>query len=300
VTETATLYDVTLSVLQTYEKPALSGRHLLRLVPASLPGEQDIVVSALTIRPDPDDRRDFRDFFGNGAVETAFGKPHDSIEFRMTARVRRLARRQRSAASSLLDALPGELAAVRSLDPTAPHHFLAASPHVPKTPAISAYARKVATARRGTQEIAEALGRALHADMRFDAKATTVDTPIAEAFANRHGVCQDFSHIMIAGLRSLGIPAGYVSGFLRTNPPKGRPRLQGADATHAWVRFWCGREGGWAEYDPTNAVFAGDDHIVIARGRDYFDVAPVKGVLRTAGAQSSKHSVDVIRVGAAD
>ena len=89
--------------------------------------------------------------------------------------------------------------------------------------------------------------------MRYDPDATEVDTPLAEAFAARHGVCQDFSHIMIAGLRSLGIPAGYVSGFLRTMPPPGKPRLEGADAMHAWVRAWCGAEAGWIEYDPTNA-----------------------------------------------
>ena len=97
-------------------------------------------------------------------------------------------------------------------------------------------------------------------------------------------------------MRGIGIPAGYVSGFLRTTPPKGRPRLEGADAMHAWVRAWCGPEMGWVEYDPTNAVIAGEDHIVVARGRDYFDIAPVKGVLRTAGEHTSTQSVDVIPV----
>ena len=136
----------------------------------------------------------------------------------------------------------------------------------------------------------------MHSDMKFDAKATDVDTPIADAFANRHGVCQDFSQIMICALRSIGVPAGYVSGFLRTIPPEGKPRLQGADAMHAWVRVRCGGKGGWAEYDPTNAIFAGADHVVIARGRDYSDVAPVKGILRTSGKQSSKHAVDMVLV----
>jgi len=97
-------------------------------------------------------------------------------------------------------------------------------------------------------------------------------------------------------LRTAGVPAGYVSGFLRTIPPKGQPRLQGADAMHAWVRAWCGLEVGWVEYDPTNAVFSGTDHIIIARGRDYSDVAPVKGVLRTSGQQDADHAVDVIEV----
>jgi transglutaminase-like putative cysteine protease len=99
---------------------------------------------------------------------------------------------------------------------------------------------------------------------------------------------------MIACLRGIGIPAGYVSGFLRTTPPPGQPRLEGADAMHAWVRAWCGMETGWVEVDPTNALMVANDHIVIARGRDYADVAPVKGVLRTAGSQTTEQAVDVV------
>jgi transglutaminase-like putative cysteine protease len=102
---------------------------------------------------------------------------------------------------------------------------------------------------------------------------------------------------MISCLRGVGIPAGYVSGFLRTIPPEGKPRLEGADAMHAWVRAWCGEEMGWIEFDPTNAVLAGEDHIVIARARDYFDVAPVRGVTRSAGAHTSSQAVDVVPVG---
>jgi transglutaminase-like putative cysteine protease len=103
---------------------------------------------------------------------------------------------------------------------------------------------------------------------------------------------------MIACLRGVGVPAGYVSGFLRTIPPPGEARLEGADAMHAWVRAWCGSETGWVEFDPTNAVVVGTDHILVARGRDYGDVAPVKGVLRTAGAQKIEHAVDVVAVAA--
>jgi transglutaminase-like putative cysteine protease len=138
------------------------------------------------------------------------------------------------------------------------------------------------------------LGEALHEELRFDADATTVDTPVEEAFTARHGVCQDFAHIMIGCLREVGIPAAYVSGFLRTEPPPGCERLEGADAMHAWVRAWCGPTLGWVEYDPTNGVTVANDHIVVAHGRDYSDVAPVRGVLRTAGAQQSAQYVDVI------
>jgi transglutaminase-like putative cysteine protease len=140
----------------------------------------------------------------------------------------------------------------------------------------------------------KAIGEALHRDMVFDSKATTVDTSPEEAFAGKRGVCQDFAHIMIACLRGVGMPAGYVSGFLRTIPPKGKPRLSGADAMHAWVRGWCGAETGWVEFDPTNNLLVQNDHVVIGRGRDYSDVAPVKGVMRTAGSQTSEQAVDVI------
>jgi len=101
---------------------------------------------------------------------------------------------------------------------------------------------------------------------------------------------------MIAGLRGLGIPAGYVSGFLRTNPPAGQARLEGSDAMHAWVRVWCGQHMGWVEFDPTNAMIAGADHISIGKGRDYADVSPIVGVLRTHGSHETSQSVDVIRL----
>jgi transglutaminase-like putative cysteine protease len=163
---------------------------------------------------------------------------------------------------------------------------------------MTLYARDAIVPGMTTLDAVRALGLALHRDMKFDPDATTVDTPPAEAFARRHGVCQDFAQVMIACLRGAGIPAGYVSGFLRTNPPPGKARLEGADAMHAWVRAWCGGQTGWVEFDPTNAIAAGTDHIVVARGRDYGDVAPVKGVLRIAGEQTTEHAVDVIPVDA--
>jgi transglutaminase-like putative cysteine protease len=141
----------------------------------------------------------------------------------------------------------------------------------------------------------ELMGR-VRRDFRYDPEATEVSTPIREAFAQRHGVCQDFAHIMIAGLRGLGLPAAYVSGYLRTIPPPGQPRLEGADATHAWVMIWCGPETGWIGLDPTNDLIVGDDHIITATGRDYADVSPLDGVLVGPGSQKLDVKVDVIPV----
>ena len=121
--------------------------------------------------------------------------------------------------------------------------------------------------------------------MIYDGDATEVDTPAIDAFKDGRGVCQDFSHIMIGALRSLGIPAGYVSGLIRTIPPKGRPRLEGADAMHAWVMAWCGARAGWVEFDPTNDVLAGQDHILVARGRS---PAEAEAALQAAGGDLAR------------
>ena len=115
-----------------------------------------------------------------------------------------------------------------------------------------------------------------------------------EAFDAKRGVCQDFAQVMIAGMRGLGLPAQYVSGYIRTIPPPGKPRLQGADASHAWVSVWCGPMFGWLGLDPTNAIAEGDDHVVVARGRDYADVPPVEGVFVSSGEHELDVEVDVI------
>lgn len=286
------IYDIVLRLSHSYANPATGGRHLARLMPADLPGEQRLIAGHLDILPDPSERTDRSDFFGNRATDFAFRGAFDEVTLTLLARVDRRGPPPPGPSLPLAD-LPHSLTAVRSLGPEAPVHFRAASPLVPALAEISAYA--LAQSRPGMTALAAvtALGQALHRDMNYDPEATDVDTPMAEAFAARHGVCQDFSHVMIAGLRGLGIPAGYVSGLLRTTPPPGKPRLEGADAMHAWVRAWCGPQAGWVEYDPTNAVFAGENHIVVARGRDYSDVSPIKGVLRVSGSQSGRHSVDV-------
>jgi len=291
------IYDIGLRIAYDYDLPVNAGRHVLRLVPTNLPGEQEVVSQVLTIDPTCEERFEITDFFGNGAVEIAYRAPHERIVFDLTCRVDRHAPARGGVVSPLLKALGPEIAAVQSLAPSSPHHFLGRSPRVRPMPDMDAYASALVGDGMTAFGLVQVLAGALHRDMKFDPGATTVDTLPEEAFAGRHGVCQDFAHIMIACLRGAGVPAGYVSGFLRTIPPKGKARLSGADAMHAWVRAWCGREAGWVEYDPTNNLLVSDDHIVIARGRDYSDVSPVKGVLRTAGSQVSKQSVDVVPLG---
>lgn len=290
-------YDVKLRVLYRYENPASASRHLARLQPAEIPGIQRVAARALDVSPEPDERMLRRDFFGNEVAEIAFQEPHSEIAFELRSRVEVFEEVRGLDVSPRLKSLPDEIFSYRRLDARSPHHFTGPSVRSPIDPLVTAYAREVSQAEASTMAVVEAVGSAIHRDVAFDATATTVDTSMIEAFENGRGVCQDFSHIMISALRGIGIPAGYVSGFLRTDPPEGEARLEGADAMHAWVMAWCGHEVGWVEYDPTNAVFAGSGHIVVAHGRDYGDVSPVRGTMRITGAHSTSHEVDVVPVG---
>jgi transglutaminase-like putative cysteine protease len=130
----------------------------------------------------------------------------------------------------------------------------------------------------------------------FDPTATDVATPVDTAFKQRRGVCQDFAHVFIACLRSLKLPARYVSGYLETEPPPGKPRLTGADASHAWASLWCGMEAGWVDFDPTNNCLPSGRHITVAIGRDFLDVSPLRGVVYGTGEHTLKVAVDVIPV----
>ena len=290
------LYDIKLVIDYAFQAPAAGARQILHAMPMTIPGRQRLIAGSVDIDPEPSTRRDRDDFFGNRLTELAFSEPHSTIEIALKARVEVTGNGAPASISGDLAALLEALEAETDLGPRSPLHFLSASPYARPDHAIAQWAQGQSKPGRACSDTVADLGLALHREMRFDAEATTVDTPAAEAFAARHGVCQDFTHIMIIALRSLGIPAGYVSGYLRTLPPPGRERLEGADAMHAWVSAWCGPVVGWVEYDPTNAVFAGTDHIVVAYGRDYADVAPVRGAMRTAGGQTSNQSVDVAPV----
>ncbi len=286
-------YDIRLIVDYEYSHPVDSGRHLLRLSPLSIPHRQSVEYSTLAITPRPGEQHGRSDFFGNDVVEIAYRNAISQMRFEMEARVACLPSPAPSGAAARLADLARELSATGDLGPLSPCHLIDPSPRARPDPAIAAFARSVIGPDADVADAVVSLGEALHRTMIYDPEATNVDTPASASFALGRGVCQDFTHIMIVALRAVGIPAGYVSGFLRTDPPPGRPRLEGADAMHAWVRAWCGREAGYMEYDPTNATRAGEDHVVIAAGRDYADVAPVRGVMRSVGEHLTRQSVDM-------
>lgn len=292
-------YDITLRVDYAYDFASDHARNLLHLAPRVLPGRQGVLACQLSIDPAPQERRDGVDFFGNGVSWIAYHEPIDSISLSLAAQTQQTTPAMGMDLSPQLAGLQDEISAFQDLGPGSPHHFLGRSARVAPAPEITAFGLDHLEPGQSALQAVQAVGRALHGEMAFDAEATDARTPTAEAFAQRRGVCQDFSHVMIACLRGLGIPAGYVSGFLRTLPPPGQPRLEGADAMHAWVRAWCGADMGWVEFDPTNDTFARDDHIVVAYGRDYADVAPVRGTLRSTGGQHTEHAVDVVPLDAA-
>jgi transglutaminase-like putative cysteine protease len=182
-----------------------------------------------------------------------------------------------------------------SLDagPASPAAYLFPSPRIPLDPAIADWCAADLDPDRGVLEAAFALAGRIQREFAFDPSATLVDTPPRAAFDQRGGVCQDFAQIMISGLRAAGLPAAYVSGYLRTLPPPGQPRLVGADATHAWVLVWAGPDLGWIGVDPTNGIWMAEDHVVVAIGRDYADIAPIDGIVLGSGAQKMDVSVDV-------
>ena len=288
------LYDIRLHLHYDYAAAAGGGRHQIRVLPSTISGVQRVIAASLSFAPAPNERSDFSDFFGNNVTSIAFRDAHDALDIRMSARVSVSRPEPGLDVSPDIGRLRQELAAVRSLASASPHHFLAGSAHSGIDAAITTYARdSIAGSAAGT---AMNLCNRIHRDFTYDGDATTVRTRASDAFKLKRGVCQDFSHIMIAGLRGLGIPAGYVSGFLRTIPPKGKPRLEGADAMHAWVKVWCGRDASWQEFDPTNGMRASNDHITVGYGRDYSDVAPIVGVLKTTGGQVGEQAVDVIPV----
>ena len=290
------LYDLSMRIGYEYEVPVSGARHIVRIMPLGMGAGQRLIAGQITINPRPDERSDFTDFFENSAIEINFRAPHEKMEIRLQARVQVDTPPQQADFSPELTRISEETAQCWSLDPDSPHHFLGDSPRLTSSAEIAAWARSLVTPEMSVRQAAERLCSQIYHEFTYLPGATRVDTPAQIAFRLKKGVCQDFAHIMIVGLRALGIPAAYVSGYLRTIPPAGQERLEGADAMHAWVRVWCGRAMGWLEWDPTNDIPAGADHIRVGYGRDYSDVAPVVGILKSYGSHTTEQAVDVVPV----
>lgn len=291
------IYDVRQATIYHYNSAVTDAHHVLRLTPIDRPGQR-VHAAALDVAPVPIERREGRDFFGNRITWIKLDQQHDELTVRVAARIAV----ERSAAPEPAETPAWEevrAAAATSSDfsARAPAHFLFPSRLVSLDPEIRAYAAESFPAGRPVLEGAAELMSRIKTDFVYELGATTATTTPPMSFALRRGVCQDFSHVMISGLRGLGLPAAYVSGYLRTGQLPDQNKLEGADAMHAWVMAWCGEEAGWIGLDPTNDMLAGDDHLVLAIGRDYPDVAPIDGVIVAAGGQRIEVSVQVTPLG---
>lgn len=289
-------FDVTHVTVYDWGGPAPVADCRLRLTPIER-RRQRVYATDLVIDPLPDHVVEEIDWFGNRVTRIAFRAPHSRLTLQATATVGvETLPPLDPKASPAWEEIARYAARSRGLAPDDPVHFVFPSRHVILTPSVTRWTAEIFTPGRPILEAVLALTKRIHAEFRYAPGVTDVATPLSRVFEERRGVCQDFAHVMIAGLRGLGLPAAYVGGYLRTLPPPGKPRLEGADAMHAWVEVWCGSVLGWIGLDPTNAVPAGDDHIVVAVGRDYADAAPVIGILSSSGEQGLSVAVDVIEV----
>lgn len=247
----------------------------------------------LSIRPHSDVVGKRTDYFGNQLHHFSIQESHRRLQVTSVSRVDVLGRSELPAEQS-----PAwEVVRDGLVAPADPVHldamqFVLDSPSAITSASLRTYAEPSFPAGRPILEAVRDLTHRIHTDFKYDPRATTVNTPLEEVLELRRGVCQDFAHLQIGCLRSLGLPARYVSGYLRTIPPPGKPRLVGADASHAWLSVFCGGCG-WVDVDPTNNCFVNKDHITIAWGRDYTDVCPIKGVFVGGGTHTMAVSVDV-------
>jgi transglutaminase-like putative cysteine protease len=286
------IYAVSHRTTYAYEDEVTFARCVLRLTPASS-NTQTVLENAVTITPAPSRRLQRIGPFGEETLTVVVDQPHKTLIIEARSRVDVHAARSELPFSEPWESVRARALASLALGPDGPASYLYPTRRAPLVPAITEYARASFPPRRPIVEAATELMARMYGDFIYDGDATEVSTPPSEAFEARRGVCQDFAHIMICGLRGLGLPTAYVSGYLRTLPPPGGVRLAGADATHAWVSAWCGEERGWIGFDPTNDQIVQDHHIVLATGRDYGDVAPIDGILLAPGEQTLKVEVDV-------
>ena len=288
-------YSVIHSTTYTHGALASAAWQSLHLQPRN-DAVQHCASFELQVAPHPTDLTSRFDYFGNKQHVFTLREPHKELTVTSRSVVRR------DDPSLPMPGLTTSMAQVPGLAQQAVieveytlEQYLHASPLVPLIPEALGVAEELGEgldpdtpAMQWLAIVGERFGQ----EFTFDREATRISTPIAQVITERRGVCQDFAHLLVSCLRQLGIPAAYVSGYLLTRPPEGRPRLIGADASHAWVSAYIPGTG-WVDYDPTNACFAGAGHIVVARGRDFFDVSPVKGLFSGGGDHTLETGVTV-------
>lgn len=296
----AVRYHVLHETRYDYGSPVSLSQQQLHLSPRILAWQQ-VEEQCVDIEPTPSWRRDGLDAFGNPVTWVAFHAPHDNLLIRSVMTI------------AVEPHLPGDLKnsppweAVRdrlAYDATDPQpadldatRFLFESPHVRIKHELADYAADCFPPGKPLLLCVQALMAKIFTEFTFDPEATTVSTPVLDVLENKRGVCQDFAHLMIACLRALGLAARYVSGYLLTRPPPGKPRLIGADASHAWVSVYVpGSEYGWVDFDPTNNLLPDTEHITLSFGRDFSDISPLRGIILGGGGAEPEVAVTVFPI----
>ncbi|NHC05247.1 transglutaminase-like putative cysteine protease [Azonexus fungiphilus] len=296
----AVRYHVLHETTYEYGSPISLSQQQLHLSPRFLPWQQ-VFEQRIDIAPAPTWRRDGLDAFGNPVSWISFHAPHDSLRIRSAMNIAVVP--HPTDAATLAASLPWDVLRERlAYDAQAPlvedleaTRFLFESPHVRVKHELAQYAADCFPPGTPVLVGAQALMAKIFAEFEFDPEATTVSTPVLEVLENKRGVCQDFAHLMIACLRALGLAARYVSGYLLTRPPPGKPRLIGADASHAWVSVYApGTGDDWVDFDPTNNLLPDTEHITLAIGRDFSDISPLRGIILGGGSAEPEVAVTVV------
>ncbi|MFN3869107.1 MAG: transglutaminase N-terminal domain-containing protein [Hyphomicrobiaceae bacterium] len=285
-------YDISHKTTYRYATPVVHSDQRLHLAPRAMPN-QTINAHALLIEPAPTHRRDGVDSFGNPISVLEIDREHSTFTVQATSRVTVVA----APRVELAQSMPWEDVAHLLRCGPPPHdidivQFTSSSRLTMPSLAIADFALQSFTPGRPVLEAAFDLTRRIFTEFRFDPTATDVSTPVTEVLRLKRGVCQDFSHLALAALRALRLPARYISGYLLTRPPPGVAKLRGADASHAWIAVWAPGHG-WVQFDPTNGIVPTDEHIAFAHGRDYDDINPVSGVILGGADHTVSVAVDV-------
>ena len=280
----------------TYPDPVSLCHNIVRLIPRST-NYQFCKKSDIIIEPEPDVLIEYDDFFGNRLVYFSIEKEHQQLSVHVISEIEKITpfQEQLPQYNSITWEEMCRLTRTLTLELLDVKQFIAATPMTTADDAIADYAHKAFTPGISLYEGSKNLMQHIFHDFKFESGFTTISTPLSLVMKERKGVCQDFAHLAIACLRSLGLPVRYVSGYIETIPPPGVEKLIGVDASHAWFSVYIPKNG-WVDFDPTNNMLPSNQHITIGWGRDYADITPLKGVIMSSGRHELKVSVDVRRV----
>ncbi|PAS97835.1 MAG: transglutaminase [Candidatus Dactylopiibacterium carminicum] len=290
-------YHVIHETLYRYGSPVSLSQHLLHLAPREC-NFQHVEKHQIEITPEPYRCEALTDWFGNPGRWLAIRQPHEMLRLIAASTVEVLPRpaQWREASGPAWETVAAMLTAFPSSAPLDVQEFALASQHVPLLEELREWALVSFSPQRPLLEACRALTARIFKEFEFDPKASSIATPVVRTFEARRGVCQDFAHLMLCALRLLGLPARYMSGYILTHPAPGKPRLIGADASHAWVAVWC-PENGWVGFDPTNNLQPHLEHVILGWGRDFNDVSPMRGVILGGAAHEVEVQVTMMPTG---